>query len=240
MLNYPKIKLKIDIKGDINNCINFIRSERKGIRNRFLFYFLPDEFQYILSKGFSTEERNKIIKEYTNHIYKIKRKEIKKGLEKAEKDWQRAEKEYFKLVDKIFKNYPWPKGNYRGIISIWHMFPRYIDHKIFFFPYNHRAPKFSNNVIAHEMLHFIFFDYLKKEYKLKEGSKIKNKPDDYIWKVSEVFNNVIEDWKPYNKLFKNKPNPYTGTEKMFSRMKKQWREKQDIDWLLGKWLDGKK
>jgi len=120
------------------------------------------------------------------------------------------------------------------------MLPRYVKQKIFFFPYKHKISKYSNKVIAHELLHFIFFDYLEKNHGLEEWSKIKNKPDDYIWKISEVFNNVIEDWRPYNRLLKDKPNPYTGTEKMFEKMKKQWREKQDIDWLLEGWLDKRK
>jgi len=240
MSKYPKIKLKIGIKGDTNNCINFIKSERKGIRRQFVLWFLPDDFQYILSKNFSEKERNKIIREYTKHIYKLREKEIKKGLAKAQRDWQKVEKEYFQLVDNIFNNHPWPKGNYRGVISIWRMFPRYVKQKIFFFPYKHKIPKHSNKVITHELLHFIFFDYLEKKFNLKEHSRVKNKPDDYIWKVSEVFNNVIEDWKPYHQLLKDKPNPYTGTEKMFQKMKKQWQEKQDIDWLLGEWLINKK
>jgi hypothetical protein len=236
MSRYPKIKLKIDIKEDTSNCINFVESERKDSKHRFLLWFLPDDFRYILSKNFSEKERHKIIKEYTKHIYKLRNEKIKKGLEKAQKDWQKIEKEYFRLVDRIFKNYPWPRGNYRGIISIWHMYPRYIKQKIFFFPYKHKKPKFSNKVIAHEMLHFIFFDYLKKKYNLEEFSKIKNRPDDYVWQVSEVFNDVIEDWRPYNKLFKEKPHHYPGTEKMFKEMKRQWHEKQDIDWLLEWWF----
>ena len=87
MSKYPKIKLKIGIKGDTNNCINFIKSERKGIRRQFVLWFLPDDFQYILSKNFSEKERNKIIREYTKHIYKLREKEIKKGLAKAQRDW---------------------------------------------------------------------------------------------------------------------------------------------------------
>jgi hypothetical protein len=236
MGKYPKIKLKIDIERDINNCINFIKCERSGVRRQFLLWFLPVDFQYILSKNFSEKERNKIIREYTKHIYKIRKDEIEKGLKNAKKDWQKVEKRYFQLVDKIFKGHPWPEGNYRGIISIWQMYPRYIQHKIFFFPYKHKIAKFSNKVIAHEMLHFIFFDYLEKKYKLKEKSKIPGKSDEYVWQVSEVFNNVIEAWGPYNKLFKEKPRPYPGTEKIFQKMKRQWGKKQDIDWLLDQWF----
>ncbi len=236
MNKYPKTKLKIDLKEDTNNCINFIKNEHKGNKRQFSLWFLPDDFKYILSKNFSEKERNKLIRKYTKYIYEIREKEIKKGLAKAQKDWQKVEKQYYQLIDRIFKNHPWPKGSYRGIASIWHMFPRYIKHKIFFFPYRHRIPEFSNKVIAHELLHFIFFDYLEEKYNLKEDSKIKNKPNDYIWKISEVFNNVIEDWRPYNKLFKEKPKPYPGTQKMFQEMKKQWQEKQDVDWLLSQWL----
>ena len=236
MSKYPKINLKIDIKEDIDNCISFIKRERKGIKREFLLWFLPDDFKYILNKNFSEKERNKIIREYTKHIYKIKKDEIGKGFEKAKKDWQKVEKEYFQLVDKVFKNHPWPKGNYRGIVSIWHMYPRYIKHKIFFFPYKHKIPKYSNKVIAHEMLHFIFFDYIKREYNLEEFSEIKNRPNDYVWQVSEVFNDVMENWKPYYGLFKDKPCSYPDTEQMFKKMKKQWQKKQDIDWLLEQWL----
>jgi len=78
MKKYPKIKLKTDIKEDTDNCINFIRSEHKGNKRQFMLWFLPDDFKYILSNNFSEKERNKIIREYTSHIYKLKEKEIKK------------------------------------------------------------------------------------------------------------------------------------------------------------------
>lgn len=235
MFKYPKIKLKIDIERDIRNCFNFVRSKRGDKDQQFLLWFLPDDFQYILSKNFSEKERSKIIKEYTNHIYKIKRNEIKKGLEAVKKNWQKVESRYFKLINKVFKGHPWPQGNYRGIISVWRMFPRYIKPKIFFFPYRHKVPKFSNKVIAHELLHFIFFDYIDKKYGLKEMSE-KGKLNEYVWQVSEVFNDVMEDWQPYYSIFKIKPMSYPDTEKIFAKMKKQWEQKQDIDWLLDQWF----
>ncbi len=235
MQKHPKVSLKIDIERDINNCINFLRSEKKGNKRQFLLWFLPDDFQYILNKKFSTRERNKIIKEYTRRVYRTKKDKIRDGLNKAKKDWKIIAKGYFELVDKIFDGHSWPKGNYRGIASIYKMYPRYLEHKIFFFPCIHRIS--ASKVIAHEMLHFIFFDYLEKHFGLKEHSKIKGKPDDYIWKVSEVFNNVIENWRPYRQIIKTKPRPYPGTEKMFKKMSKQWRKQQDINWLLKQWFD---
>lgn len=140
------------------------------------------------------------------------------------------------MVNKIFKNHPWPKGKYIGYVSAFLMYPRNIREKTFFFPFSHSTPKFSNIIIAHELLHFIFFDYIKK-HGYKE-SKTHNKKAEYIWQISEVFNAVIENWDPYYKIFKVKDlkqKPYTG-QKYFQKMEKQWRENQNIDQLLEQWI----
>lgn len=86
------------------------------------------------------------------------------------------------------------------------------------------------------MLHFIFFNYLEKNFNLRENSKIKGRANNYIWKISEVFNNVIESWEPYRKIIEIKTHPYPGTEKIFNKMKDQWKRKQDINWLLSQWF----
>jgi len=239
MKQHPKIKFKADLRTDTENCVSFLKHKRPRQNKQFVVWFLPEEFRYILDKKISIKKRDEIIKEYVKHVYKIKSKEIKEETKKAISEWRKVEIKYFKLVSKIFKNHPWPKGNYRGFASIFHMFPRYIDRKIFFFPYTHKIPKFANKVIAHEMLHFIFFDYINKKYGLRQDSKIKGQPNNYIWQVSEVFNNAMESWDPYKKIFKFGSRPYSGTEKIFAQMKKRWAKKQDVDWLLDKWLKNK-
>lgn len=236
MQKYPKIKFIFGLKADTDNAINFLGHRRTGQYKRFVRWFLPDDLKYILNKKYSKKQKNEIIKSYTKKVYKEKRLEIANGVGKVISDWKRVEDGYYKLVDRIFKNYPWPKGDYRGFASIFWMYPRYIDQKIFFFPYTHRIPRFANKVIVHEMLHFIFFDYIDKRYGLKYYSKIKGRPGNYIWQVSEVFNNVMEAWPTYKKISGDQARPYPGTEKMFARMKKQWSQKQDIDWLLDQWL----
>lgn len=236
MTIYPKIKFKIDLRVDTKNAVDFIKYNRSKQYKHFALWFLPEELRYILDKKISVSEKNKIIKDYTKKTYKDEKEEIAVGAKKVEDDWLRIEEKYFGLVDKIFKGYSWPRGNYRGYISIFKMYPRYVDSKIFFFPYKHRIPKYSNKVIAHEMLHFIFFDYINKRYSLREKSKIKNRPDNFVWQVSEVFNNVMENWEPYNKVIKDKGQPYPGTEEIYELMSKQWLERQDVDWLLDKWL----
>ena len=117
------------------------------------------------------------------------------------------------------------------------MFPRNIQDKTFYFPYSKDLHD-PLGTIAHEMLHFIFFDYIKKKYGIKQDDEFKGKDPKFVWQVLETFNTVIENWKPYKKIFNAWKNckPYPGCEKMFAKMIKQWNLKQDIDEFLDKWF----
>lgn len=228
----PKLKLKVNIEADIENAKWFVKN------GHFVDMFLPTNFQYVMSERFSQSERNKIITEYTKHIYKINKKEILEGTGEIEKQWLKIEDNFYELIDALFKGYAWPKGKYIGYASVYLMFPRDVQEKIFYFPYN--AEKWNPlGTIAHELLHFIFFDYIEKRYGIKENDKIKGKNPKYIWQVSEAFNVVIENWKPYMEIFNTEEKSETydhGCKKVYDVMEKQWSKKQDIDSLLDKWF----
>lgn len=225
----PKLKLVLDVKADIENAKYFVKN------GEYVDWFLPLNFKYITSKKFSTSERNKIITEYTRHIHKINKKDILDSVVETRKRWLKIENSFYDLVDDIFGGYSWPKGKYTGYVSIYLMFPRYISEKTFYFPF--QKVKFDPiSVIAHEMLHFIFFDFINKKYKLTEDSKFRGKNAEYVWQVSETFNSTIENWKPYKKLFPRNIEPYPSCEKMFAKMSKQWNKNQDIKSFLDKWI----
>jgi hypothetical protein len=158
---------------------------------------------------------------------------MKDGFNKIIREWNKKSKRFFHLTDQIFKGFLWPKGKYIGYISIFYMFPRNVKDKFFFFPYEKRWGFDPIKTISHEMLHFIFFAYLEKQYGLKESSKIPGKPTNYIWQISEAFNNVIQDWEPYKKeLVEIGHLPYKGTEKLVTKMKKIWLKTKDTDKVL--------
>ena len=226
----PKIKFIIDVNQDIKNYILF--NKYSGDRS-FPKMFLPKELHYILKGGFSEKKKEKIVKEYVKHNFSLHKKEITQNTERTKKRWKVAEKNYFKLINKIFKNYPWPKGKYIGFASIFEMYPKNVKEKTFYFSGLKKDLNFNIATIAHEMLHFIFFDYIKVKYGINEGTELKNKNPKYVWNVSEVFNLVIETWKPYQKILKTNGKPYYFTHsKMLPKMKKLWKEKEDIDYLL--------
>ncbi len=236
MTHYPKIKFIIDYKKDAKNAFDFLSWNKT--EPYYLEKFLPEHLHFILDKNFTQKEKKKIIRAYTKKFFIDNKKELLSHTIQVKKSWLKKSRQYYKLMDKVFKNHKWPSSNYRAVASIYNMFPRYIEEKIFFFPADRSQPEFVNKVIAHEMTHFIYFDYLKKKYKLSEDSKIKGKPDDYVWLISEIFNYVLEEWQPYNKLFKNEKNrkPYFGNEKLIKQIKHDWQKNQDIDYLIKKWL----
>jgi hypothetical protein len=229
-----QLHLIIDIESDIENAKNFVRG------GEMVDWFLPVNFQYITSKKFTVKEQNKIIAEYTRHIYALKRKEIERGVADTVRRWRKTENRFLNLVNGIFHDHPWPKGDYHGFASIYRVFPRHVRNRIFFFPFD-RSLCDPISVIAHELLHFLFFAYIRTAYGVNEETEFKHQDPRYIWQLSETFNTVIENWKPYTAIIKldGKNRPYPGCEKMYAKMKRQWAKEPDVKSLLDDWLSNK-
>lgn len=77
------------------------------------------------------------------------------------------------------------------------MYPRFLDDKTFCVPYFHKREKYINVIIAHEMLHFIFYDYFYKRYPEYNESKY----NFFVWHVSEIFNSLIQNSKEWLDVF---------------------------------------
>jgi hypothetical protein len=233
--SYPHVRLIVDEKTDAQQGVGFVEGSYRR-HPEFAKQYLPHILQYTFDKGFPKKKRDALILGYAHYAYKNHREVMEKGRTAAMVAWKKVEKKYFQLVDNLFKGRPWPEGYYVGFATIWHSYPRNIATKTFYFPYWHTLPLYANKVIAHEMLHFMFFDYIKAKYGLAERAKIRGEHPEYVWRVSEAFNNVIEGWGPYKDVFKYSPQPHKGTEEIFEKMNKQWKRKQDVDWLLDQWL----
>lgn len=225
----PKIKFVVNANQDIKNYILF----NKYSDPRFLKMFLPKKLHYILKNNFSDKRKMEIITKYVNDKFSFCKNEINKNTKEITKKWEQIEKSYSKLIRKIFKNYPWPKGKYIGFASIFEMYPRDVKEKTFYFPALQKNINSALPTIAHEMLHFIFFEYIKTKYGIGEKTEFKNEDPKYVWNVSETFNLAIEAWKPYQKIFKTRGRPYDAAHaKMLPKMGELWKEKEDIDYLL--------
>ena len=194
-------------------------------------YFPEDLFNEFADKNL--DDQKKILGDFVDTAYDVEKDKMLAGLASLEKEWGGKTKQYFEFVDNLFDGHPWPGGNYRAYPSIFWMFPRSVPDKIFMFPYQHRIPHWPLKVACHEMLHFMFFDYVKKQYNLNEDSPLWG-DEQYVWRVSEVFNDVIEEWGPYEGMIGvyEHHKPYPGNEKLYRQMKALWTKEPDVKKLL--------
>ena len=155
---------------------------------------------------------------------------LNKKIREFQTDWDKVEKKYFQAVAKIFKNHPWPKGKYIGYLSIINCNPRFIKDKTFQVFYFH--PEGVVSVTAHELLHFIFYDYcLKKHSKI---FKKLNTDDGIFWNLAEIFNAVVLSQPEFVKIhkIKNQKN-YPAHKKYILILKRVWTKERNINkWIL--------
>jgi hypothetical protein len=223
---YPKIKFSVNLK---------LEKDYFSKRDRKIHKFLPPGMNFVLRKEF-IKDKNKILDAYLENYYSDAKEFLANSVKKTEDKWRKVEKIFFKKVDKLFGGWPWPKGNYRGYVSVARNYPRYIKEKIFAFPASARLgrnPDVDLRVIAHEMLHFIEYDYLEKKFGLKPSECYSS--DNTFWQFTENLNVLIENsnfWKEFGSGFERKP--YDDCRKLYVKMKKIWDKDQNIDNLVVK------
>lgn len=231
MVKYPKVKFVISKKKELETFLAFL-NESKCMDNtremNWAFYNRHPKLKILKQKNKSFLEKKSIVKKYINTYYKKNLTKIKKDVLGTKKDWQNKEKDFFNLVDVVFKNYPWPKGKYIAYPTIWGMYPRYLKDKTFQFPHRHKKKNFISVVIAHEMLHFIFYDYLYKYFPKYKNPKYNFK----IWNISEAFNILVQNSKEWIEVFGQKAMPYPEHKNIIKQMKRIYNKKQDINYLL--------
>lgn len=221
----PKIKFKINKEQDLKTLKAFVKESKYGdeLTLQYSFFdFYPELKKYIKRKREGESEfyitEISLIKSFLDKEYKKRKDLMKDNLKKVEKAWKDKEKTYFKLTKELFAEKYWPKGEYTACATIWGIYPRFIDKRLFQIPSLEFNEQFAMIVIAHEMLHFAFYDYFLKnypEYNLNENSF-------FIWNISEAFNEVVQ-WHPkWIKEFSSGCDIYGGREKIVKETQKKY------------------
>ncbi len=113
-------------------------------------------------------------------------------------------------------------------MTIWGIYPRFLDNRTFSIPYEHRDNNYQKVVIAHEMLHFIFYDYLSKKFpELKENEQV-------LWDLTEVFNVLVQNSPEWVEVFGSKTKPYSQHDELIEKLEQVWQEKDDLDSFISK------
>ncbi|MCK4453871.1 hypothetical protein KAU51_00795 [Candidatus Parcubacteria bacterium] len=172
--------------------------------------------------------KKEFIERYVKDYYKSHKELIGKRMKEAETRWKKVEQKFFYLADKLFQKYPWPKGDYRAFVTIWNIFPRDISKKTFQLPYKGRIFKKVEAIIVHEMLHFLFYDYLFKYF-----PKYKKSQYSYaVWVLSEAFNEVIMAEPKWRKIFSLQLQPYPETVIVRKKIRELRKNKKTVKEIL--------
>lgn len=124
---------------------------------------------------------------YIDNFYEENILYINKSKEEINKILLNKQELFFKAIDNLFKK-DFRELNITGLLSIFDCNPRYLEEKKFQIFYK-RSNKNKLEVIFHELLHFIFFDYCDSFLKEETGGLNKNRGT--LWELSEIFNIIV-------------------------------------------------
>lgn len=183
----PIIKLKFDRKLDQVKAWDFYLSPNFGGCDFWKERALKHHPKLIEIK--SAENPKKFLNKYIINFYKSNNDEIKSLSENTVKYVNQEQDKFFLLVDKLFKGYPWPRKKFIVDFSIFDFCPRFLDSgELQVFIYDNRSLQLFT--IFHEMLHFIFYDFVQKNF---PKTRKMNTEQGKLWDIAEVFNAVIQN-----------------------------------------------
>lgn len=172
-----------------------------------------------------SKDRKKIIHTFTKKYYNSHKKEINRVSSVLKKEWGKKEDTFVKITKNIFGGFEFPSGKYIAYASIIDCNPRFLDQKTFQFFYKKEMGG-AIYTIAHELLHFIFFDFVNKKLK----NEIACLSEEQLWDLSEIFNIIILKSPIYKKIIDKKfIRPYPNHKKYILQFKNAYKKSKNIE-----------
>ena len=230
---YPRITFRKSVKKDLETLLAFTKDaayDNGRNLNWAIFKKYPQlEINFDKNQHYKIKN-NKSVRLFINEKYRAKQKAMSRSLVQHKKHWEKIAPRYFSLVDALFGKRKWPPGKYIAFGTIWGMYPRFLEDKTFQIPFRHRTPMYIPVVIAHELLHFMFYDYFYEHYPRYRPSKY----NFFVWHISEIFNTIIQNSPAWVACFKLKSLGYPEHKKIVTRISRAWyrRNERDIDVLM--------
>ncbi len=177
----------------------------------------------------NTTIKKAIIKKYFTNYYKTNQEPIQKKVQLVKHNWQKIESDYVRITEQYFNGYRFPDGMYVAYASIINCNPRFLESKTFQFYYKKSVPD-TIHTIAHELLHFIFYDFVNKKIK----KETQNLTEDQLWALSEIFNVIVLRSSLYGKIIdKKNVRPYPDHKKYLNQFEKEFKKSKNAkDFIL--------
>lgn len=171
------------------------------------------------------KQREKAIRVYFDNYYRTHRAVIHRNIERLRHAWYKREKEYSVITENFFGGFRFPKGKYIAYVSILNCNPRFLDSKMFQFFYKKPIAD-AIHTISHELLHFIFFDFIEQRLK----KEIKMLLPDQLWNLSEIFNVIVLRSPRYRRIInKHFVRPYPSHRQYIRQFENAYRNSRDAE-----------
>ena len=228
MYKNPTLKFNLDKTFDYWTCNNFLDFTKKDDFTKSILFNHPklNEFN---DPNINVETSTK---NYIDRYYLENNELIENSLNEAIKDWENIYNNFFKTANEYFQNMKgglgvFPLYKYDCFLSIFNVNPRFIEKGEFQFFFKHEYS--SNYICVHEMLHFAFYNYLKVNY----PNEYKSREENYMWKLSEIVNDVILRDKEFVNITEiENPGIYAQSKNELAKYLGIWNDNKNIDTFL--------
>ncbi len=202
----PTLRFLISARKDTETFFRFAHDARYDGGRTFraaVLRMFPAVQRYRLQKVAWTFDRSAIV-ELVSIEYCKQSAVMQKNVRLYRKNWEKIEDQFFDACEALFSRVRWPHGRYVAYPTIWGMYPRFLEDKTFHVPYRNRSKRAVNVIIAHEMLHFLFYHYFFRTHpKLRS-----DRHEFFVWHVSEIFNAVVQNSPAWLEVFHEKTPSY--------------------------------
>jgi len=172
-------------------------------------------------------------KKYIDDFYAVQKTEMLKKQEMIKKILTKKQDRFFTELNKLF-NMNFNKDTYQGYLSIFNCNPRWPETKTFQIYWKKDLPH-ALEVIFHESLHFVFFEYLDKNF----TGQIKglNKNSGILWELSEIFNIIILNLPQFREIMEMEEKLfYPELQEKLNKSKEIWNSCNNIKEFVTKYL----
>ena len=221
----PKVRFHINKSLDKLIALQFINEKGGGIdfgRN------IIKTHPCLKVAKINTTWRKIIVNKYFDIFYTRHKKEIISRLNFTKEGWENVEQDYLEATEKVFNGYHFPDGIFTAYISIINCNPRFLDSNSFQFFYKKKEGD-ALCTVAHELLHFIFFEFVKKNM----AHDIKKISEDNLWDLSEIFNVIILRSAAYRNIIDSKyVKPYPNHKKYIRFIENSYKKQHNIELFI--------
>lgn len=175
--------------------------------------------------------------EYIDSFYKENDSSLREVLEDTQRCFDEIKDVLLKELSKYFKK-DYSNENYVCYLSIFDCNPRFLETKSFQVYYK-RSRELRKGVIAHEITHFVFFDFIDNNLKTETSTLDKN--DGTLWELSEIFNVIFLNLSPLQKILgREELLFYPNLKEKLEKSKTMWSSSKNTNEFIKKYLDCEK